>query len=196
MSLSNSELPVLAREQAGRASSVSTRSEATRRPNRQIDRVLRRPVGQQVGGTASSFCPALGNGEHPWCLILVREILFPDNTQPASLPVYLEGRLTQYWRRLEVVYACLESSTSAPFSAEGMALFRASLAAILTGPALMELVFPFKVEKLPGGSNNYGRDLHLHRAQFAPPIGSDDATGPHPHPLRCAAVPSALQHAQ
>ena len=51
-------------------------------------------------------------------------------------------------------------------SSEGIVYFRGSTAVILTGPATLELAFPFSVERLPRDCADYWNDLRIPCAQF------------------------------
>ena len=51
-----------------------------------------------------------------------------------------------------------------------MILFRERNAVILPGTAIVQLAFPFHVERLPLGEENYWRDLRLSRAQLVLPF--------------------------
>ena len=45
------------------------------------------------------------------------------------------------------------------------------MAVLLRGPALVQLAFPFQVERLPADEENYWRDVRIPRAQFEFPFG-------------------------
>lgn len=55
-----------------------------------------------------------------------------------------------------------------------MVPFRGKTAVILRGPALVELAFPFEVEKLPQRPDNYWHDLRTSRVQFELPFVTTD----------------------
>jgi len=140
------------------------------RPKLEIDRVLDRLVGADVRVAAEAFSPPGWNGEIPSTLISVRELVLFDNRRTADLPVYFEGRLQQFVRRIGVVYVCLERPRFAEESVDGMVYFRGRTAAILRAPAFVPLAFPFHVEKLPPDACNYWRDLHFPGVQFEFPF--------------------------
>jgi hypothetical protein len=140
------------------------------RPEWEIDQVLQALIGQDVRVAAGAFCASLRDGLTNLPLIPVRDLFLPDNTQPSGLPVYFEGKLLRHWRRIAVVYALLEAPTLAERAPEGTAPFRGRMAVILSGPALVQLAFPFAVEKLPADSGNYWRDLHVPCAQLEFPF--------------------------
>jgi hypothetical protein len=99
----------------------------------------------------------------------VRDLFLPDNSQPGGLPVYFQGRLVSFERRIGVVQARLDSLPGDDHATEGFNLFRGKSAVILHGPALVELAWPFVVERLPLDAENYWRDLRVERAQLVLP---------------------------
>ena len=145
-------------------------SQAIHRPRWEIDEALNRLIGAEVRVAAEAFTPATWQGKLPGALIPVRELILPDNRQAGSLPVYFEGRLELAVRRIGVVYVGLEAPASLEESAEGVVHFRGGMAVILRGPAVVQLAFPFRVEKLPSDPCNYWRDLQLPRVQFELPF--------------------------
>ena len=140
--------------------------EVMHKPQWGIDRVLDRLLGAEVRVAAEAFAPARWNGELPGVLIPVRDLILPDSRQAGSLPVYFEGRLQFAVRKIGVVYVGIEARSSMEESAEGVVHFRAGTAVILSGPALVQLAFPFQVERLSSDPCNYWRDLHFPRVQF------------------------------
>jgi hypothetical protein len=64
----------------------------------------------------------------------------------------------------------IESLHPSDKASEGTVLFRGRTAVILHGPALVELAFPFVVEKLPQHPDNYWHDLRTPRVQFELPF--------------------------
>jgi len=74
-----------------------------------------------------------------------------------------------------VVYAYLDGPKMPDGAAEGTTPFRGRIAVILKGPALVQLAFPFEVEKLPADPDNYWRDLKVPCAQFE--FAFSEATG-------------------
>lgn len=145
-------------------------SEISHRPAWPIDRVLGALVGQHVRVAAESFSPAGKNGQRPHVFVSPRQLVLPDNTSAAGLPLYFEGRLRQFVREVGVVHVELDSPASADESVEGFTYFRGATAVILRGPAIVKLAFPFQVEKLPCEADNYWEDLRLPRAQFKLPL--------------------------
>ena len=101
----------------------------------------------------------------------MRDLYLPDNSQPAGLPVFFEGRLCEFERRIGVVVVRLDAPAAADAASEGPALFRGKMAVLLRGPALVQLAFPFQVERLPTDAENYWRDVRIPRAQFEFPFG-------------------------
>ncbi len=141
------------------------------RPVWDIDRRLARLVGREVRAAAEAFVPVRADGAHLCRLVPTRDLILPDNSQPGSLPVFFEGRLSKFERRIGVVLAWLEAPPGPP-AAEGLTCFRGTLAVILQGPALIRLAFPFRVEPLPIDPINYWEDLHYPSAQFRLPFAS------------------------
>jgi hypothetical protein len=152
------------------------------RPLWDIDRLLAGLIGTEVRAAAKAFSPVPRNGQAPRCFMPVRELYLPDNSQPAGLPVFFEGRLCEFERQIGVVVVRLDAPTAADAASEGPALFRGKTAVLLRGPALVELAFPFQVERLPADEENYWRDLRMPRAQFEFPFG--DGLNAHRDPRR------------
>jgi hypothetical protein len=96
----------------------------------------------------------------------VRDLFLPDNSQPAGLPVFFEGRLVHYERQIGVVVVFLEAPSAPEAAGDGTTLVRGQLAVLLRGPAVVELAAPFHAERLPADPTNYWRDLRLPTAQF------------------------------
>lgn len=120
--------------------------------------------------TAKSFAPTSRAGGKPPRWIPVRDLILPDNSQPAGLPVLFEGRLRHFQRQIGVVVVGLESPASPNRTTEGPVFLRGTTAVILRGPAVVGLAFPFQVERLPANAENYWRDLRVPRAQFEFPF--------------------------
>lgn len=131
-----------------------------------IDRRLEPMVGRDVRVAVDAFSPVCWNGEGLPTLSPVRDLILPDNSQVGVLPVFFEGRLRQFERRIGVVYAALDAPTSADSSTEGIVPFRGSLVVIVRGPATVRLAFPFRVEAIPPDPENYWEDLRIPTAQF------------------------------
>ena len=55
---------------------------------------------------------------------------------------------------------------------DGLLSFRGSTAVLVRGPAVVQLTFPFRVERLPADPDNYWRDLRMPRAQFELTFGT------------------------
>lgn len=137
----------------------------TQRPQWPIDLRLERCLGQEVRVAAEAFFPIRWNGQVLPTPIPVRDLILPDNTQPGLLPVFFEGRLRRFERRIGVVFVTLEAPT-APRSTEGMVFLRGTAAVLLRGPAVVQLAVPFRVERLPAADANYQEDLRFPTAQF------------------------------
>ncbi len=144
--------------------------ELTPKPKWQIDRILDALVGEDVRVAAKAFSPIYWTGQVLPPLMPVCDLFLPDNSQPSVLPVYFEGNLQRFVREIGVVFVCIDSPASPDTAADGLMLFRGKTAALLRGPAVVELASPFLVEKLPSDSLNYWRDLRIPRAQFEFPF--------------------------
>ena len=147
------------------------------RPQWQTDRVLDALIGQDIRVAGRSFVPTREGVQEPQRLIPARDLFLPDNRQPAGTPVYFEGRLRQFERRIGVVFVLLDSTASPARVSDGFVSFRGKTAVILGGPAMVELAYPFHVERLPGDASNYWRDLHVPQAQFEFPFSPDGDDG-------------------
>ena len=143
------------------------------RPQWNIDRRLQALIGRDVRVAAESFAPVRWNGEALPHFVHVRDLILPDQSQPRGLPVFFEGCLRQFERRIAVVYVGLEACRTTERPAEGILAFRGRAAVILHGPATVVLAFPFRVEPLPNEAHNYWEDLRLPTAQFRLPFDSD-----------------------
>ena len=167
--------------------------EPIRRQKWAIDRALDGLISADIRVAAKAFSPTRWTGEEAARLLPVRQLILPDNSQPDGLPVFFEGRLRQFERQIGVVFAWLDPPTTQEETAEGVVCFRGQTTVIVRGPALVELAFPFQVERLPTDSENYWRDLRLPRAQFELPFPApavDEKAGPEPRladPRRCLA---------
>lgn len=146
--------------------------ELVQRPQWEIDKVLEALIGQNIRVAARSFTPTRPQEAGPIQFALVRHLYLPDNSQPGSLPVYFEGVLRQFERRVAVVYVCLGSRTTSERVPDGPIHFRGKIAVIVQGPALIELAYPFRIERLPGDAVNYWADLRFPTAQFRLPFDS------------------------
>ncbi len=135
-----------------------------------IDRILNDLLGEQVRVAAESFYPVKANGEMSSQAIAARELILPDNSSARLLPVYFEGQLRQFVRRIGVVEVTLYAPIATQASVEGMVYFRDQQAVILRGPAVVRLAYPFTVEKIPAHPDNYWQDLQHPRVQFTFPF--------------------------
>ena len=144
--------------------------ETLQRPKWPIDLVLDRLTGYDIRVAAEAFSPAGWNGELPGRFVSRHELILPDNSKAGGLPLFFEGRLRRFCRQIGVVYVDLEAPGLVAEAAEGTFNFRGKIAVILRGPAVVQLSFPFKVERLPGEACNYWADLRLPLAQFDLPF--------------------------
>jgi len=145
---------------------MDTTCEPNHRPKWPVDLLLEGLVGQQVRVGARAFCPVRWNGESSPRWIPTAALVLPDNSSPGVLPVFIEGRLESFVRRIGVVQVTLAAPADHARSAEGIVGFRGRTAVIVAGPARVELAFPFVVERLPSDVANYWRDLQIPRAQL------------------------------
>ena len=144
--------------------------ELRQRPEWQIDRLLDSLIGKPVRVAADTFSPEPWNGQEPKWWVATRQLILPDNSRPAGLPVYFEGRLQQFTRQIGVVYVVLDAPGLPEPSAEGIIFYRGSSVVVLRGPATVKLAYPFQVEKLPEDAANYWKDLQVPRVQFEFPF--------------------------
>jgi hypothetical protein len=150
-------------------------TEPTQRPKWQVDHVLEALIGLDVRVRAKAFLLSVHDEARPTRWIRAQDLFLPDNSQTAGLSVFFEGRLRWFERHVGVVLVCLESSSSPDRPTEAPILFRGKTAVILRGPAMVELAFPFKVERLPADPVNYWNDLRVPRAQFELPFSKGKA---------------------
>ena len=151
-------------------------TELAQRPQWPIDRALEALIGLDVRVAARSFSPAQDPKAQPIRFTPVRDLYLPDNSQPGSLPVYFEGVLRQYTRQIAVVFVCLGPRTSTHGVPDGPIHFRGTIAVLLQGPAVVELAYPFRVERLHHDALNYWTDLRFPTAQFRLPFDSPPET--------------------
>jgi hypothetical protein len=142
-----------------------------RRPRWAIDLRLEGLLGREVRVAAEAFFPIRWDGEVLPVPIPVGDLILPDNSRAGSVPVFFEGRLRQFERRIGVVYVTLDAPVLPPSSAEGRVLVRGVPAVLVRGPALVRLAFPFRVEPLPTDEPNYWEDLRFPKAQLHLPFG-------------------------
>jgi len=96
----------------------------------------------------------------------VRDLILSDGSRTDGLPVFFEGRLNWFERRIGVFIVGLNEITLTGTASDGLVQYRNGLAVIVRGPAIVELEYPFSVERLPTDLQNYWRDLRLPRAQL------------------------------
>ena len=161
------------------------------RPSWDVDRMLERLRGEAVRVAAKSFSPPSRIGDASLRFRPVRELFLPDNTQPAGLPVFFEGRLLEFERQIGVVCVRLEAPLLPTRAPDGLAYFRGQAVVILCGPAVVELAFPFHVERLPSDPDNYWRELRWPCAQFEFSLFREKGTGAE-HPSDSAEKTTAM----
>lgn len=145
-------------------------SEVIHRPKWEIDIRLECLIGEHVRVVADSFSPARWNGEAMPTMISAGKLILPDNSPATGLPLFFEGILKEFVRRVGVVYVRIEPPSFSEQSAEGIVCFRGKTAVILSGPATVQLAYPFVIEKLPSAIDNYWQDLRFSRVQFKLPF--------------------------
>jgi hypothetical protein len=148
-------------------------AELKQRPRWEVDLTLDALLGTDIRVATKAFSPTHWIGRDRPQLIPVRDLILPDNSQPAGLPVFFEGRQRHFERQIGVVVVDLEPTASPDRASEGSVCFRETTAVILRGPAVVELAFPFQVERLPADADNYARDLRTPRVQFEFPFAGD-----------------------
>ena len=140
------------------------------RPRWAIEDRLERLVGRDVRAAAEAFAPVRWNGAPAPGFIPVRDLILPDNSQPGGTPVFFEGRLLAFERRVGVVFVTLAAPAFPDPADEGLQAFRGGTAVLLHGPATVQLAFPFRVEPLPADPVNYWADLRMPCAQLRLPL--------------------------
>jgi hypothetical protein len=148
-----------------------------KRPQWEIDYRLTRLLGEGVRVAAKSFSPVQQFGGRPLRFIPVKDLYLPDNSQTAGAVVFFEGRLQRHERQIGVVRVWLDAFAYPETACEGSIYFRGRTAVILFGPAVVELAFPFHVERLPGDAFNYWTDLREPCAQFCFPFFNTENPG-------------------
>jgi hypothetical protein len=141
-------------------------AELSQRKAWDIDRVLTSLLGQGVRVAAKAFSPPHPLSDANGRFVPVGNFYLPDNTCTRSLPVFFEGVLTRFERRISLVLVCLDAPEYDHGTSEGTIVFRGKIAVILRGPALLELSYPYHVERLPSSPENYWRDIRFPQAQF------------------------------
>ncbi len=140
--------------------------EVKRRTKLLIDNLLEELIGADVRVAARSFSPGIETGVYSLRLLPVSGLFLPDNSQAGGWPVYFEGKLLKFVRQIGVVFVWLDRLESGETAEDGLKYFRGRIAAILRGPAVVELAWPFQVERLPSDPDNYWRDIRFPSAQF------------------------------
>lgn len=129
----------------------------------EIDTKLKSLVGCDVRVLARSFTPG---GLTPIPLQAVEHLLLPDQSQPELKPVYFEGNLLSFERRIGVVRVSLDAPILKETASDGHITFRGKLVVFIKGPAIVELESPLRIERLPANSENYWQDIKMPGAQF------------------------------
>jgi len=132
-----------------------------------IDQRLADWVGFAVRVRADVFTPRRWNGESH--SIDLRKFTLPDGTQVDRDPVYVEGMLKEFTRRIAVVWVEL-GPLPVVGTAEGRVLFRGRPAVVLRGPATVQLHSSHFIEKLPTELNHYWNHLSAPDPQMELPF--------------------------
>lgn len=149
----------------------TTRTDANAsRPQWEIDRLLARLAGRPIRVAAEWFSPVRWDGRSLSEFVRVADLILPDNSLPGPLPVFFEGRLRHFDRRIGVVFVTLDAPELPAPTADGVVRFRGTAAVVLQGPATVRLAFPFRVEPLPIDPANYWEDLRASCVQFGLPL--------------------------
>lgn len=146
------------------------KEQRNQRPKWEIDKQLERLIGADIRAGATAFCPLKHDGEsHPrW--IAVDELILPDETGARGIPLFIEGQLRVFTRSIAVVEAVLDAPQRLRATAEGGVFFRGGTAVLLRGPTMVQLRFPYFIERLPARSADYWHDLQWPNAQFRLPL--------------------------
>ena len=133
-----------------------------------IDQRLTALVGCSVRVRAESLIFNRWNGEaHP---VTTGNLILPDGSGIHREPVFVEGTLREFTRRVSVVFVELDP-LSFTGAADGRVLFRGSPAVILRAPATVELHRSHFVERLPADVNAYWKHLSTVDPQMDLPFG-------------------------
>lgn len=148
------------------------------KPQWEIDRLLARLVGRPIRVAAEWFSAVQWDGRSMPEFVRVADLILPDHSRSGPLPVFFEGRLRQFDRRIGVVFVTLNAPSLPERTADGLVQFRGAAAVVLRGPATVRLSFPFRVEPLPIDPDNYWDDLRVSCAQFGLPFTSTPSEPP------------------
>jgi hypothetical protein len=146
------------------------------KPRWPIDQLLAHWTGQDLRVAAAVLSPIRADGTQARFEIPRQELILPDNTRVEQLPLFVEGRLRRYTRRIGVIEVELDAPQLPGPTAEGVVSYRGSQAVILKGPAWVRLAFPLHVERLPTTLENYWEDLRRARAQLTLSFGESPST--------------------
>lgn len=138
------------------------------RPEWDIDRRLRSLLGEQVRVFADAFSLESRHSGTP--LRDTRSLVLPDGSRAEGDKVFFEGKLEDFWRMAGVVFVQLGNREIDDPAPESRVNFRARVALIVAGPAVMRLGYPFQIERLPHSSQNYWADLRVPNVQFCFPF--------------------------
>jgi hypothetical protein len=139
------------------------------RPEWEIDKRLKRLLGENVRVRAQAFCPPKWNGE-PEKVIQASSLVLPDNTAVQKDELYFEGNLLAYRREVALVFVELGRLTLQGETANGRVLYRGRPAVILQAPAAVQLHADHFVEKIPKDFQFYWNHLILSGRQFELPL--------------------------
>jgi hypothetical protein len=117
-------------------------------------------IGAQVRIQARRFSP---DGR---IFTFSKDLVFPNGLRADNVPVFFEGELTSFERRIGVFIAVLGTQSLSSSAGDGLLTLRGKLSAIIAGPAIVELEYPFHVERIPSNAVNYWGDIRLPAFQF------------------------------
>src|ERR1022692_4216484 len=98
----------------------------SQRPQWEIDRTLDGLTGRNIRALARAFSPLNPNNEGTLGLVGTRTLFLPDNSRPEPLPVFFEGKLLGFERRIGVVQLRLGPPELVESAGDGIVPFRGS----------------------------------------------------------------------
>jgi hypothetical protein len=143
--------------------------ELARRTKWEIDTRLEALLGENVRVRAKAFAPIPGGSGPPPPLIEASSLILPDGTR-LNRPLYIEGKLQNFDRRVSVVFVILESIDAFGDRANGPILFRGHQAEIFQAPAAVKLSIPHFVERIPQHPITYWHHIQLSDLQLPLPF--------------------------
>jgi hypothetical protein len=130
----------------------------------EIEQTLSTLVGQTIRVQVHRFSPD-GRIFTP-----TSELVFPNGTRAENVSVFFEGELHAFERRIGVILVALGENTVCGHAEDGLFTLRTKLAGIVSGPAVVEMAFPFRLEHVPRDEENYWGDIRFPSFQFELPF--------------------------